>query len=92
MFAEKRIGKFEIHYDCYVEDIEVVKSVLSQVVVVKAELLMATKAIEYIAYSDLFKPVAEYDCPNLYEPIVGYSEELDRIIFQEFQMIGGKQL
>ena len=55
----KRLGKFNVSLDLIEQCPEVVKSVLSHMIVLKAETLYHTHTIEYVAMCDEFDVVPE---------------------------------
>ena len=54
---EKRKGTFEITQQAIEEDPEAVMAIMGQMIIVKAEMMAIKMAIEYHAYSPLFREI-----------------------------------
>lgn len=65
---ERRLGRFKIDQRWIDADPDACVALLSGFLIVRAECLMYSNAIEYVAFSDQFDPVPEHEEPPFYLP------------------------
>jgi len=58
---ERRLGKFVIHRSLIVDDTRgvMLREIMGRMLVIRAELMMDSDNVEYVAFSDLFDPLGE---------------------------------
>jgi hypothetical protein len=74
---DRRIGKFYISTELIEFNPEIVKKIMSRMIVVRAELLYHTFSIEYHAISSLFEPVNIGECTPEYTLIYNDNDVLE---------------
>jgi len=78
----RRIGRFFIEWPLIERSPEVVRQVMAQCIVIRAELLGANHAVEYVAFSDSFDPVEHGSLVPEYH-VRFYSEgDVSRVAFR----------
>ncbi len=76
LIIENRVGAFLVRTDVLrVLPDDLLRSVFSHFLIVRAEALFYSASIRYCAYSPLFAPVEEQDEPPIYEIIVNGIDE-----------------
>ena len=63
----RQIGKFYINADLIDDAALLVRLIMANVIVVRAEFRYDRNAIEYIAISDQFEPIGQASEPKLYQ-------------------------
>lgn len=69
---ERRIGMFEISQERIEEYGAYLRFVMSKMVIIRAEMMYWKHAVEYVAYSELFRPVDFGAVPPRYELVVSF--------------------
>lgn len=72
--TKQRLGRFYIDADVIEGDFESARKIMSHFVVTRCEYLYHRRAFEYIAISDLFKPVELYTKLPLYNILIADEE------------------
>ena len=65
-----KIGRFSISIDVIQDNSDMVKEVFKGLIVVRAEMLYHSQAIEYTALGDCFDTVPEGEIPPYYLPLI----------------------
>lgn len=84
---EGRAGVFRIQTSMLTGDPKILFYLFSKIFIIKAEYLYHAASVEYVGYSEFFKPCPKQATPPIYEFVVIKNEDIDIVAPGSYQIV-----